>query len=143
MKNTFFLLTLSFVLTNCSTTDKNKVGTCCDKTYTNVDNAIKCLSNTNDGNGTTADERLLLIAFVHKDIEANQKLGWDIIKDKDIIRIAKRNYALVITDVDQYKIPGNDCALHITESIKNNSGKNIFCNSKSGSMLVWRLYTRQ
>gem|GEM_PF-3970408 len=119
-------MTLFFILTSCNQADKTKVGTCCEQTYTNVDDAIKCLSQTNDGNGTSADERLLLIAFVDKDLEANQKLGWDIIKDPDIIKEAKRKYALVIVDSDHYKIPDTDCSSYINESIKNNSGKTFF-----------------
>ena len=113
-------------MTNCNSADEYKVGTCCDKTYTNVDDAIKCLSQTNDGKGTTIDERLLLIAFVYKYIEANRKLGWDIIKDPEIIREAKRKYALVIVDRNQYKIPDNDCRSPIAERIEKNSGKTFF-----------------
>jgi hypothetical protein len=126
IKTTFYTLIIFLVLTNCNSVDKNAIGICCDKTYTNVDDALKCLSQTNDGNGTTTDERLLLIAFVDKDVEANQKLGWDIIKDQDIIKEAKRKYALVIVDVNQYKIPDNDCAFYMVESIRKNSGKTFF-----------------
>ncbi|MBL7911306.1 MAG: hypothetical protein JNJ41_09660 [Bacteroidia bacterium] len=68
----------------------------------------------------------MLIAFVDKDLEANQKLGWNIIKDEEIINTAKRNYALVITDINKYKIPNNDCSSYMTECFKNNSGKTFF-----------------
>ena len=126
MKNTLYILTIFLGLTSCNSADEYKVGTCCDKTYTNVEDATKCLSQTNDGNGTTIDDRLLLIAFVDKDLEANRKLGWDIIKDPEIIREAKRKYALVIVDRNQYKIPDNDCRSPIAERIEKNSGKTFF-----------------
>ena len=126
MKKTLYILTLLFGLTNCNINDKTIVRTCCDKTYINVDDAINCLSQTDDGDGTAIDDRLLLLAFVTKDIETNQKLGWDIIKDPDIIKEAKKKYALVILDANQYKIPDNDCASYMTESLKNNSGKTFF-----------------
>ncbi len=126
MKNIFYLFSLSFILTSCGSNSNHKVGTCCDKTYTNVDSALNCLSRTVDGNGTTADERLILIAFVHKDLEANQKLGWDIIKDPDIVKTAKRNYALVILDANQYKIVNADCSDNIAETLKKTHNKTIF-----------------
>ncbi|MBL7896330.1 MAG: hypothetical protein JNK50_13620 [Bacteroidia bacterium] len=126
MKKIFYLFSLSFNLTNCGNNSHDKVGTCCDKTYSNVDSAINCLSRTVDGNGTTADERLILIAFVDKDLGANQKLGWDIIKDPDIVKTAKRNYALVILDADQYKILNDDCSNNIAETIEKTHDKTIF-----------------
>jgi hypothetical protein len=126
MKKLFYILTLLIVLTNCKNTDENKVAACCDKTYTNADDALNCFSRTNDGKGTSADERLLLIAFVNKDVEANQKLGWNLIRDPEIIKEAKRKYALVIADVNQFKIPDNDCASYMLESIRKNSGKPFF-----------------
>lgn len=132
MINTFYLLVVFFILTNCNTPYKTKVGTCCNNTYTKIDDAIKCLSLTTDGNGTTSDERLLLIAFVCKDINANQKLGWNIIKDPDIITEAKEKYTLIILDVNQYKIPNNDCSSYMAESLKKNNGKTFFVIANQG-----------
>lgn len=126
MKKIFYLFSLSFILTKCGNNSNDKVGTCYDKTYTNVDSAINCLSRNVDGNGTTADERLILIAFVEKDLEANQKLGWDIIKDPDIVKTAKRNYTLVILDANQYKILNDDCSNNIAETIEKTHDKTIF-----------------
>jgi len=132
IKNTLYILTIFLGLTNCNSADEYKVGTCCDKTYTNVDDAIKCLSQTNDGNRTTADERLLLIAFVDKNLKANRKLGWKIIKDPEIIMEAKRKYALVIVDRIQYKIPDSECSSPIAERIEKNSGKTFFIIANRG-----------
>lgn len=126
MKKTLYFLSLFFILTNCGLNSNDKVGTCCDKPYTNVDSAINCFSRTVDGNRTTTDERLILIAFVHKDLEANQKLGWDIIKDPDIVKTAKRNYSLVILDANQYKILNEDCSYNIAETIEKNQDKIFF-----------------
>lgn len=126
MKKIFYLFSLYFILTNCGEKSNDKVGTCCDKTYTKVDSAINCLNRTVDGNGTTADERLILIALVYKDLEENQKLGWDIIGDPDIVKTAKRNYALVILDANQYKILNDDCSFDITETIEKTNDSTIF-----------------
>jgi len=126
MKNVLYFFSLSFILTNCVYDSNDKVGACCDKTYTNVDSAINCLNLTVDGNGTSADERLLLIAFVNKDVEANQKLGWNIIKDTDIVKTAKRNYALVILNANQYKILNEECSYNIAETLKKHQDKTLF-----------------
>ncbi len=128
MKTTFYISILLLALTNCGvkTSDKNTFCACCDKTYTNVDDALKCLNTTVDGNGTTADERLILIAYANKDLETNQKLGWGIIKDQDIVKTAKRNYALVILDADQYKILNDSCTNDKHEDLKKYKGKTFF-----------------
>ncbi len=125
-KKKIYLFSLSFILTNCVNISNDKVGTCCDKIYTNIDSAINCLSRTKDGNGTTTDERFLLIAFVEKDLEVNQKLGWDIIKDPDIVKTVKKNYALVILDANQYKILNDDCSYNIAEIIEKTHDRTIF-----------------
>lgn len=113
-------------MTNCGLNSENKVGTCCNKAYTNVNSATGCLNKTVDGNGTTADERLLLMAFVYKDVEANQKLGWGMIKDADIVNTAKRNYALVILDANQYKEHFDSCTTHKNVDLKKYEGKTFF-----------------
>ena len=123
MRKTYYIFTLFLTLISCRTTDREQVGECCDKTYDNLNEAIKCFSQTSNGN---LDERLLLIAFVNKDLEVNQKLGWNIIKDSEIVKVAKRNYALVITDINEYKIPTEDCGNSIQDCIKKNSGKTFF-----------------
>lgn len=127
MKRIFYFFSLSFILISCGLLPtSNKVCTCCDTTYTNIDSAIDCLSRTVDGKGTTADNRLLLIAFVDKDVEANQKLGWDIIKYPDVIKTAKRKYALVILDVSQHKTLYNKCDSYNAENFKKYEGKTFF-----------------
>ncbi len=122
MKFFFYLFSLSFILTNCGNNSKDKIGNCCDNTYTNVDSAIHCFNRT----GNDPDNRLLLIAFVDKDLEASQKLGWGIIKDPDIVKIAKRNYALVIVDVNEYQILDKECSYNISEIFKKQKSKTLF-----------------
>ncbi len=81
------------VLTNDNKTDCS----CCDKTYTNIDSASKCGSDQNDC-------KLFLFALVTKDIEKNQQLGWAILKDRDIIEAAKRDYVLIIIDPNEINL---------------------------------------
>lgn len=119
MKKYFHILILFFVLTSCGimTSHKKTACNCCDKSYTNIDSAMNCILQTPD-TLTTADDRLFLIAFVNKDVEANQKLGWNILKDPDIINTARRNYLLIILDVNQIKILKDQTTPELIEKIK-------------------------
>ena len=51
------------------------------------------------------NDELLLIAFVTKDVKANQALGWNIIHDQEIIQAAKRRYLLITLDVNNFRSP--------------------------------------
>ncbi|MBF9140530.1 hypothetical protein [Hymenobacter properus] len=75
---------------------------CCDTTYTSIKAANNCLLASGSPK-TTVDNRLLLIAFVTNNIKANQKLGWNIIGDNQIINIAKRQYLLVTLDANNFQ----------------------------------------
>jgi hypothetical protein len=99
MRTMLIRFLLLFSLTSCSIaqSDKRTICNCCDLSYTSIDSALSCSSRTPD-NATTADNRLFLFAFVNKDLKKNQDAGWNIIKDQDIINIAKRNYLLIILD---------------------------------------------
>lgn len=77
--------------------DKKLTCNCCEASFTSIDSAFNCLAFSPD-TSTTADNRLLLFAFVNKDVKDKQKSGWNIIADQDIKEIAKRNYLLVIVD---------------------------------------------
>lgn len=123
MKQIFYFLSLSLILTNCGFNTNEEVGTCCEKSYTNIDSALICLRQSVDGHGTAADERVLLIAFVNKGLVAKQELGWDIINDPEIRKIAKRNYALIILSTNQDSILNRSCT---SEKLKTCTGKNFF-----------------
>lgn len=124
MKKILYLFIILFTQANC--TDRKKVGKCCDESYSSIDNALACYSHTNDGNGTSSDERLFLLAFVNKNIETNQKLGWNIIKDQDIINVAKQNYLLITLDVNHFKIPEGQNAPELMETINSNKDSLFF-----------------
>jgi hypothetical protein len=68
------------------------------------------------------DNRLFLFAFANKDVKSKQNSGWNIIKDQDIINVAKRNYVLIIVDPKNVtsKKQLSDELLEITESHKDN-----------------------
>jgi hypothetical protein len=132
MKMTIYISILLLALTSCGvkTSDKNTIGICCDKTYTNIDSALNCFSRTSN-NPTGYDERLLLIAFVNKDIKANQNLGWDILKDEEIINVAKQKYLLITLDINQTNIPKDQNAPELLEIIKSNKDKTCFVITNS------------
>ena len=126
MKDMFYMLIILFTLASCGMHEhKYEVCNCCQKTYTNIDSAMKCILQTRD-NSTTADERLFLIAFVSKDVEANQKLGWNIIKDQDVVNIAKQNYLLITVDVNNIQIPKNQRVSELKEIIKKHKEEFFF-----------------
>ncbi|WP_345049716.1 hypothetical protein [Hymenobacter glaciei] len=103
-KRLSWLLGLLLVLGDCSCSRQPNICNCCATTYTSVGSAQNCLSETAPYK-STADERLILIAFVTKDIKANQELGWNIINDQAIIQLAKRKYLLVTLDVNGFQSP--------------------------------------
>ena len=132
MKTTFYISILLLASTSCGVkvSDKNTAGVCCDKTYTNIDSALNCFSRTSN-NPSGYDERLLLLAFVNKDIKANQSLGWGILKDEEIINLAKRKYLLTILDINQINIPKDQNAPELIEIIKSNKDKMFFVITNS------------
>lgn len=108
LKNVLFTGISAIALAACSTSGA-KNGTCCEKAYMDPEDALSCFSHTNDGNHNSSDERMLLIAFVEKDLKAHQKLSWNLIKDEDIRKLAKLSYALVILDTSRYGILNDSC----------------------------------
>ncbi len=100
MKDIFNLFIILFTLTSCcfKTSTQTKICECCNVTYSNIDSAINCILH-NPIKQSSVDERLFLIAFVHKDKLANQKSGWNILKDQDVVNIAKQKYLLIIINV--------------------------------------------
>ncbi len=69
---------------------------CCENAYVNIDDAFRCIED--NPRKTSYDERLFLIAFTN-----SKNLGWGIIKDPDILSVAKRNYLLVIANKNEIK----------------------------------------
>ena len=72
-------------------------------------------------NGTSADERLLLFAFVKSGVREYQQSGWEIINDPDIVHQAKRNFALVILDAGQEKLLNKQCSYYRGDFLKKNT----------------------
>ena len=108
MKNIFYVFITLFLITACSsgTTTQTKVCDCCNRTFTNIDSALICISN-NPSKHSPIDERQFLIAFVHSYNPAYQNPGWNILSDQDIMNIAKQNYLLIILnvkDIHKFKV---------------------------------------
>ena len=141
MKNLLLFLIPIIFFTSCHPKKKEKVGICCEKTYANVDDAWECFSQT-ASTENTHDDRVLLVAFVDKNLEKNQNLGWNIIKDPEIIKEAKRKYALVIIDKSETKnFPNERLVQSVKEHFKQNSEKPIFfgINSLKHHFNEWTL----
>ncbi len=100
MKHIFNFFVIFFTLTSCClrTSTQTKICDCCNITYSSIDSAMNCILK-NPITQSSAVNRLFLIAFVRKDEVPYQKIGWNILKDKDIINIAKQNYLLIILNV--------------------------------------------
>ena len=115
MKKTIYLFSLLFVITNCKQATESRK--------------------------SETDEKLLLIAFVNQNFEANKMLGWKIINDIDIINEAKKKYDLEILNINDYKIPNKECALNINETIQKNSSETFFviANKEQCWFSVWKL----
>jgi hypothetical protein len=119
MERVFCIQILFLALTTgcIRSSSKNKVCSCCTATFTSIDSARYCIKQT-PILGTSADPRLFLIAFVKKDLVTNQKAGWNILKDQDIVNVAKRNYVLLILDPKEFKISHRKDAPEMVEKMK-------------------------
>jgi hypothetical protein len=127
MKCTYFFQILILILSSCNNTSYNNTITCdcCQQTYTNIDSARNCILKK-PYSKSSSDPRLFLIAFVRKDIESNQKIGWNIIKDKEIIDIARRNYLLITLDANKFQIPKDLNANELNKYINQNNSDLFF-----------------
>lgn len=126
MKGILYTAFTLILLTFFSCNIRKEICSCCDKSFTSINDAIFCFEQTKSENETSSDSRLLLIAFVEKDIEANQKLGWKIIGNSEIIEEAKEKYALIILDSRQYKTLYDSCASQKLKQPKKYNGKPFF-----------------
>ena len=66
-----------------------------------------------------------MFAFVSSDVEKNQKKGWTILNDPDIIEIAKRDYVLIILDVNKINLPP-DMETKEFQEVINSQGEETF-----------------
>jgi hypothetical protein len=117
MRTLFFIIIL-FSLTGCSYLPKNVRCECCERTFTNIDSALKCGSDP-------TNYKSLLFAFVSSDVETNQKKGWTILNDPDIIEIAKRDYVLIIIDAKKINLLSDKDTKELQEII-NSQGQETF-----------------
>ena len=95
---TIYILLLLILHTSCNsaTSDTDNASA----TFTNIDSALNYCKQS-------SEYKSLLFAFVTKDLDSNQKLGWAILGDKDVIATAKKNYVLIITDPTKISLPKN------------------------------------
>lgn len=110
MKQIIYSITAVFlVLTSCNI---NKTSNTCNKrVYYTIDSALKCSEGS-------MEHRPLLFALVCEDADSNKKLGWDILKDKDIIASAQRDYVLIIIDPEDIKIDKDSIPKEFADIIK-------------------------
>jgi hypothetical protein len=96
MRKIFYNSIWLSILTSCAglTSDKQSACNCCEAAYSNIDSAMKCIAKYPQHH-TTADNRLLLFAFVNSDKQPIQESGWSILKNQEVIELAKRNYLLI------------------------------------------------
>jgi hypothetical protein len=112
MQKTFFIFlsVLVFTLTCCnistnSDTDNNS------KTFTNIDSALKYCAEAKE-------YKSLLFALVSDDVENSQKLGWNILGDRDIIKVARKDYVLIIIDPTKIDLLKNGDTKEFEDIIK-------------------------
>lgn len=91
-----FLFFASFII-GC-VDKKASVCNCCAESYSDIDSAMNCIDKY-PIDGTSADERMLLLAFTSKE-EGSRPISWNIINDPEIIKVAKRNYLMVVLNVN-------------------------------------------
>ena len=53
-----------------------------------------------------------------KDVESNQKLGWAVLGDNDVIATAKKDYVLIIIDPTKIALPNNSDTKEFHEILK-------------------------
>jgi hypothetical protein len=112
-------LTLLFIaLTSCNSltvSDTNSNA----QTFTNIDSALNYCTKTKE-------YKSLLFALVSKDIENNQKKGWTILGDNDIIKTAKQDYVLIIIDPAKITLPQNSDTKEFDNIIKTKNESPFF-----------------
>jgi hypothetical protein len=95
---TIYISLLLILQTSCNSASSDTDSA--NATFTNIDSAINYCKQS-------SEYKSLLFAFVTKDINSNQKLGWAILGDKDVIATAKRDYVLIIIDPTKISLANN------------------------------------
>jgi hypothetical protein len=108
---TIYILLLLFLQTSCNSTNSDTDNA--SATFTNIDSALNYCKHS-------SEYKSLLFAFVTKDIDSNQKLGWAILGDKDVIATAKNDYVLIIIDPTKIVLPNNSDTQEFHEILKMN-----------------------
>ncbi len=126
MKKIILMILLCCMFTACRYPAADAICNCCKEVYTNTDEAIECLNRTADTTRTTAESRLLLIAFIDRDSAAMKKPGWQIIRDQEVLTTAQRNYLLVILDKQKIRMLNTDCSSNIVQDSVKAAGKTLF-----------------
>lgn len=138
MKKFFYCLILLGV-TSCGLIRKPKICDCCETTYISFKDVINCI-NKKAFSDTGYDPRLFLFHFVDGNIKLKQNLGWKLLEDSELIKIAKRNYLLIILDKNNFNIPGNLDKTKLTKVIKNNENREFFVISDS-NLNIWSTWS--
>lgn len=82
---------------------------CCNKAYINIDSAVICAMES---------EKLLLFAFVESELEENGKKAWDILGDPEIIKMAKKDYVLLVLRPTETETYAEQCPDELFERVK-------------------------
>lgn len=92
---------------------------CCEITYKNIPDALKCISE--NPRESSYDNRLLLLAFTDSNID-----DWNIINDTEIISIAKRNYLLITLPQTESDFLNKNGTPELLNIIKNYRSEDLF-----------------
>ena len=104
--------------------------------FTNLDSALNSHHKSNSN-------RLLLIALVSEQVGMHQQLGWNILKDHDIISTAKSEYDLVIVDQASIDLPKDGSVQEFGNILKANKQMLYFVVVADGGLYPFRQFTLQ
>lgn len=119
---TFFFTIIAFsICTSCGLKNHDEHGkdNCSDQIFTNIDSALSC-------DADSKNYKSLLFEFVSKDIEKYKKLGWSVLKDKDIIKTAKRDYVLIVIDQSRINLTSHNMPQELISIIKKQKNEPYF-----------------
>jgi hypothetical protein len=93
---TIYISLLLILLTSCNSAASDNENA--SVMFTNVDSALNNCKQSKE-------YKSLLFALVTKDVDSKQKLGWEILGDKDVIATAKKDYILIIIEPTKISLP--------------------------------------
>ena len=111
MRTLLLTIIAFFILTGCSSTSREEKDSCSKQAFTNIDSALKC-------GGGPKNYKSLLFILVDRDLERYQELGWNALKDEDIIKTAKRDYVLIVIDPTKVNLTSQDTPQEFIDIIK-------------------------